>query len=228
MRSNTATNRPANAPHWAAVNAASAAGSSRFNPYPATLNSSTALTGGDGINTRAPAASTATAAARRASTGNDTPSPAATAANTMCAAAGSHTDTLTRASVSAVMGSSFRSAKRSAALLPSFDRREKDQVLMYHSSITCYTDTAGLFTLLTVPGWCRAARRARTASLSRPVVSVPGWGAEAPPGGRRIVPARARRRTPGGEARHTTGRALGCDHSPPGLYRMDFRAEQVR
>lgn len=74
---------------------------------------------------------------------------------------------------------------------------------MYHSSITCYTDTTGLFTLAIVPGGVGVAMVRRGSD---------GVDASCPPGhGGTPV-----------ERRSIAGRALGCDHSPPGLYRVDF------
>ena len=74
---------------------------------------------------------------------------------------------------------------------------------MYHISITCYTDTAGLVPrrqARTAPPhparWCRCrggAQRLRRGSTHRA-----RQGTAAHPV----------------EKRHTTGRALGCDHSP--------------
>ena len=97
--------RAATAPRCASVHAVLIAGSNRFSACPAARNSSTASAAGAGIATRPPAASTAAAAARRANTANDTPSRAAIPASAVCAAAGSHTDTLTRVSVSGHRGS---------------------------------------------------------------------------------------------------------------------------
>ena len=100
-------------------------------------------------------------------------------------------------------------------------------MLLYHNSITCYTDTSRAPNVSARIG-VQARRQARTDH------SPPGWcrcrvgPAEAPPGRRRVVPAKGTAARTGGEAGLPGSRPRVRPHPATGCLGAGVRPDQGR